>query len=195
MIYLLAGLFVFFGAHAYATFRPRQPVTGPPARLGERGYKGLFSVVAVAGLVLVIWGYAEARPSLIVWQPPTWTRYLNILLQLIAFPVLFAAYTPTGHIKKSVKHPMLVGVKIWALGHLLANGELNSILLFGSFLAYGVLDRIILKKRGDMGPTADVQPNITGDLLAVFLGVGLWIAMIFGLHQIVFGMPVLTPVA
>jgi uncharacterized membrane protein len=132
------------------------------------------------------------RPSAVLWLPPVWTSHLNIAVQLAAFIILFAAYTPTGYIKKTLKHPMLVGIKLWALGHLLANGELNSILLFASFLAYAVIDRVALKKRGDNGPLPGTVPNITGDVLAVSLGAGFWAAMVFGLHQILFGMVVLT---
>ena len=96
---------------------------------------------------------------------------------------------PAGHIKKTLKHPMLVAVKLWALGHLLANGELNSIILFGSFLAYGVIDRIAVKKRGDNGPPADLKPNVMGDVLSVVVGLGVYAAIAFWLHPILFGVP------
>ena len=107
-------------------------------------------------------------------------------------PILVAAYVPAGYIKKTLKHPMLVAVKVWALGHLLANGELNSILLFGSFLAYGVFDRIMLKKRGDNGLPPDAKVSVMGDVLAVLIGLIIWGAMIFGLHEILFGRPVIA---
>jgi uncharacterized membrane protein len=98
---------------------------------------------------------------------------------------------PTGHIKKAVKHPMLLAVKIWATGHLLANGELNSVLLFGSFLAYGVLDRIAVKKRGDNGPGPDVKANVMGDVGAVVVGLGAYAAIAHWLHPILFGVSAL----
>ncbi|MGB3627167.1 MAG: NnrU family protein [Henriciella sp.] len=192
MIFLIAGLIVFFGPHLFSTFRSREPGKDLRARLGQGPYMGLYSLVAIAGLALIVYGYGAMRPAAIIWQPPVWTTHLNIVIQLLAWPIIFAANLPTGYIKKTLKHPMLVGVKLWAVGHLLANGELNSIILFGAFLAYAVIDRIAVKKRGDNGPPASVQPNVTGDILAVVIGVGLWAAMIFGLHRILFGMPVLA---
>lgn len=191
MIYLLAGLLIFFGSHLFATFRSHAPERDIRRRMGEGPYMGLFSLAAIAGLVLIVIGYGAMRPAMVVWSPPVGLKHLNVLLQLIAFVILFSAYVPTGHIKKTMKHPMLVGVKVWAAGHLLANGELNSIILFGSFLAYAVIDRIVLKKRGDNGPPADVQPNIMGDILAVVIGGGFWAAMLFWLHPILFGVPAL----
>lgn len=191
MIYLLAGLVVFFGAHLYTTFRSREPGKGLRDALGYGPYMGLYSLASVAGIALMAYGYGDMRPAALIWSPPVWTKHLNILIQLVAFIILMAAYTPTGHIKKALKHPMLVGVKLWSVGHLLANGELNSIILFGSFLAYAVIDRIALKKRGDNGPGADVQPNLMGDGLAVAIGAGVWLALLLWLHPILFGMPAL----
>ncbi|WP_300379034.1 NnrU family protein [Henriciella sp.] len=191
MGYLLAGLVLFFGAHLFTTFRSRAPGEDLRTRLGEGPYMGLYSLVAIAGVILIAFGYDAMRPAMLVWQPPVWTKHFNILIQLFAFMILFAAYTPSGHIKKTLKHPMLVGVKLWAAGHLLANGELNSILLFGSFLAYAIIDRVMLKKRGDNGPPAEVKAKLSGDLVAVAAGLGFWLVLIFWLHPILFGVPVL----
>ena len=187
MIYMIAGLALFFGSHLYTTFRSRAPGRDLRARLGYGPYMGLYSLVAIAGIALIAVGYDAMRPAAIIWAPPVWTKHLNVTIQLLAFVILFAAYTPTGHIRKTLKHPMLVGVKLWSLGHLLANGELNSIILFGSFLAYAVIDRIMLKKRGDNGPPADV----TGDALAVVIGGGFWLVMLLWLHPVLFGVPAL----
>ncbi|MEQ9315682.1 MAG: NnrU family protein [Henriciella sp.] len=192
MIYLIAGLVVFFGPHLFSTFRSREPGKNIRSKMGEGPYMGLYSLIAVAGVALMAYGYGEMRPSTILWQPPVWTKHLNLTLQLIAWPAIIAANTPTGYIKKTLKHPMLVGIKVWALGHLLANGELNSIILFGAFLAYAVIDRIVVKKRGDNGPPADLKPNVMGDIIALVIGLGIWAAMVFGLHQILFGMPART---
>lgn len=194
MLLLLAGLVVFFGPHFYSTFRSRETGKSLASKLGYGPYMGLYSLVAIAGVALIAIGYGDTRSLGSLWYPPVWTRHLNILIQFIAYICVFAAYVPTGHIKKTLKHPMLVGVKLWTLGHLLANGEINSIILFGSFLAYAVIDRIALKKRGDNGPPADVRPNILGDVLAVVLSGAFWLAMVFGLHRILFGMPVLATV-
>ena len=191
MIYMIAGLALFFGSHLYTTFRSRAPERDIRARLGYGPYMGLYSLVAIAGIALIAIGYDAMRPAAIIWVPPVWTKHLNITIQLLAFIILFAAYTPTGHIKKTLKHPMLVGVKLWSAGHLLANGELNSIILFGSFLAYAVIDRIMLKRRGDNGPPADLTPKLMGDGLAVLIGGGFWLAMLLWLHPVLFGVPVL----
>ncbi|WP_290755206.1 NnrU family protein [Henriciella sp.] len=192
MIYLLAGLVIFFGAHIYSALRTRAPERRIETRLGEGPFKGLYSLVAIAGFVLIVWGYGAMRPAPIIWQPPVWTAHLNILFQLIAMPILVAAYVPAGHIKKTLKHPMLVAVKIWAVGHLLANGELNSIILFGSFLAYAVFDRIMVKKRGETGLPAGAKVSVMNDAIAVLIGLVIWGAMIFGLHAILFGQPVIA---
>ncbi|WP_084396832.1 NnrU family protein [Henriciella aquimarina] len=191
MVYLIAGLVLFFGCHLFSSFRSRAAGRDLRVRMGYGPYMGLYSLVAVAGLVLIVIGYGAMRPSMVVWSPPVGLKHLNVLIQLFAFVILFAAYTPTGRIKKTLKHPMLVGVKLWATGHLLANGELNSIILFGSFLAYAVIDRIAVKKRGDNGPPADVKPALMGDVFAVAIGTGLWVAMLLWLHPILFGMPAL----
>lgn len=191
MIYLVAGLLVFFGPHLFSAFRSREPGKDLRAKLGYGPYMGLYSLAAIAGIALIAYGYGAMRPATVIWTPPTWTVHLNLLIQLIAWPILFSAYTPTGYIKTTFKHPMLVGVKFWAVGHLLANGELNSIILFGSFLVYAIIDRIAVKKRGDMGPPPHTRPNPLGDGLALLLGIGFWLAMMFGLHRILFGMPVM----
>ncbi|RIJ22359.1 NnrU family protein [Henriciella barbarensis] len=192
MVYLLAGLALFFGAHIYSALRTRAPERRIEARIGAGPFKGLYTLVAIAGLVLIVWGYGAMRPAAIIWQPPVWTVHLNILIQLIAMPILIAANLPPGYIKKTLKHPMLVAVKVWAIGHLLANGELNSILLFGSFLAYAVFDRIMVKKRGETGLPAEVRVSVMSDVIAVLIGLIIWGAMIFGLHEILFGQPVIA---
>lgn len=191
MLYLLAGLVLFFGPHLFSAFRSREAGNNLRTKLGYMPYMGLYSLVAIAGIALIAIGYGETRSLGSLWYPPVWTKHLNILIQFFAFACVFASYTPTGYIKKTLKHPMLVGVKFWSVGHLLANGEVNSIILFGSFLAYAVIDRIAVKKRGDNGPPASVKPNVIGDVLAIVLSAIFWGAMVFGLHRILFGMPVL----
>ena len=189
MTYLLAGLVLFFGPHLFSAFRSRAPGRDLRQKLGYGPYMGLYSLLTIAGFVLIIYGYGAMRPSAVIWVPPVWLKHVNMLFQLLALPILVAAYMPAGHIKKTLKHPMLVAVKLWALGHLLANGELNSIILFGSFLAYGVIDRIAVKKRGDNGPPADLKPNVMGDVLSVVVGLGVYAAIAFWLHPILFGVP------
>ena len=191
MTYLILGLIIFFGAHLFTSFRSRAPGRDIKAKLGYGPYMGLYSLVSVIGLGLIVWGFGAARPAPVLYVPPTGLAHLNLALMLPAMILLAAAYTPTGRIKKAVKHPMLVAVKIWALGHLLANGELNSVLLFGSFLAYGVIDRIAVKKRGDNGPGPDAAVSAMGDIAAVLIGAGAYAALLLWLHPILIGVPAL----
>lgn len=191
MTYLILGLIIFFGAHLLSAFRSRAPGRDIKAKLGYGPYMGLYTLVSVIGLGLIVWGFGAARPAPILYVPPAGLAHLNLALMLPAMILLAAAYTPTGRIKKAVKHPMLVAVKIWALGHLLANGELNSVLLFGSFLAYGVIDRIAVKKRGDNGPRPDAPVSAMGDLAAIVIGAGAYAALLFWLHPILIGVPAL----
>lgn len=191
MTYLILGIIIFFGAHLFSAFRSRAPGKDLKARLGHGPYMGLYSLVSVVGLGLMIWGFGAARPAPVLYTPPAGLAHLNLALMLPAMILLAAAYLPTGRIKKAAKHPMLAAVKLWAFGHLLANGELNSVLLFGSFLAYGVIDRIALKKRGDIGPGSDAPVSAIGDIGAVVIGAGAYAAILFWLHPIITGMSAL----
>ena len=187
MVYLVSGLVIFFGTHFFSAYRSREPGKDIREKMGQGPYMGLYSLVSLAGFALIVWGYGAARPAPVLYVPPSWFAHINLVLMLFAMVFLAAAYMPTGHIKKAVKHPMLLAVKVWATGHLLANGELNSVLLFGSFLAYGVLDRIAVKKRGDNGPGPDVKANVMGDVGAVVVGLGAYAAIAHWLHPILFG--------
>jgi uncharacterized membrane protein len=187
MTYLILGLVIFFAGHLFSAFRSRAPGKDIKTRLGAGPYMGLYSLVSIAGFALIVWGYGAARPAPILYTPPAFLAHVNLLLMVFAMILLAAAYLPTGHIKKAVKHPMLAAVKVWALGHLLANGELNSVLLFGSFLAYGVIDRIAVKKRGDNGPGPEAAANVMGDVGAVAVGLIAYGAIAFYLHPILFG--------
>lgn len=191
MTYLVLGLVVFFGTHLFTTFRSRAPGKDLKVRMGPGPYMGLYSLAALAGFVLMVWGYGEARSAGGLGYPPAALRHLNLVLMPFAMIALVAAYAPAGHIKKMLKHPMLVAVKIWAVGHLLANWEWNSIFLFGSFLAYAVIDRIQLKRRGDNGPPADAPVNVMGDVAAVVIGLGAYAAILVWLHPVLFGVPAL----
>lgn len=191
MIYLILGLIIFFGAHLFSAFRSRAPGKDLREKLGQGPYMGLYTLVSVIGLGLFLWGFGAMRPAPILYMPPAGLAHLNLVLMLPALILLAAAYTPTGRIKKAVKHPMLLAVKIWALGHLLANGELNSVILFGSFLAYAVIDRIALKKRGDIGPGPDATVSTMGDIAAVVIGVGAYVFLLFWFHPILTGVSAL----
>ncbi|WP_112663620.1 NnrU family protein [Microvirga flavescens] len=189
MTLLVLGLVVFLGIHAFTMAR------GARARLiaaiGEGPYKGLYSVVSLIGLALIIVGFGQYRQAgyIPVWEPPVWTRHLALLLVWIAFICLASAYFP-GRIKARLKHPMLASVKIWAFAHLLANGDLGSILLFGSLLAWAVIARISAKNRTDVA--APVEPRGFGnDALAVAVGTVAYVVFAVWLHPWLIGVPVL----
>jgi len=186
-----AGLFLFFGTHLFTTFRRRGERT-IALRMGKGPYMGLYSLLTVAGFVAMVWGYAYIKPGWIqLGIPPEWTRHITMALMLPAMILIVAAYMrPIGFIKKAVKHPMLAAVKLWALGHMLVNWDLSSVILFGSFLAYGAIDRIALKRRGDVG-AANANPKVLGDLLSIAVGVALYLLLVYQLHGDLFGANVL----
>lgn len=191
MTYLIIGLIIFFGAHLFTSFRSRAPGRDLKEKIGYGPFMGLYSLVSLIGFGLIVWGFGASRPAPILYVPPVGLAHLNLALMLPAMILLVATYLPTGRIKKATKHPMLVAVKTWALGHLLANGELNSVLLFASFLAYGVLARIALKKRGENGPPKDASVSVMGDVGAVVIGSALYVVILLWLHQVLTGVPAL----
>lgn len=191
MLYLILGLVIFLGVHSVEivspTFRSRAV-----ARLGEGPYKGIYSLLSIVGFVLLIWGYGVARQHpILVYAPPLWMRHLTLLLMLPVFPLLLAAYLP-GRIKAAVKHPMLIAVKVWAFAHLLANGMLADVLLFGGFLIWAVADRISVKRRAVVRPVPGPPPGKFNDLIAVAGGLALYVVFMFWLHLKLIGVPLLT---
>ena len=187
MTLFLLGLAIFFGAHLFSAIRSREPDKDIKTRLGYGPYMGLYSLVSLVGLVLLIYGYGATRGAGVLYVPPTWMAHLNLVLMIPALILLVASQIPTGRLKQMTKHPMLLSVKLWAVGHLLANGELNSVILFGSFLAFAVFDRIMVKRRGDIGPGPDAATNSTMDVIAVIGGFAVWAVFLFWLHPILFG--------
>jgi uncharacterized membrane protein len=188
MTILIAGLVLFLGAHTFTTLREARGAA--LLRLGEGPYKGLYSLVSAVGLVLIVWGFARYRDAgyIPVWTPPGWLHPVTLILMWLSFVALAAAYSPAGRIKGTMRHPMLVGIKAWALAHLLVNGDLGSLVLFGAFLAWAVYDRIAVKKRGDAG--APSSPDLTaGDAIALVVGSAAYAAM-FWLHPWLFGVPI-----
>ena len=154
LLVMILGLILFLGVHTLTTQRKlRAQVIGAT---GEGGYKIGYSLVSFAGLALIIWGFANYRATgwIDVWNPPTAFKHITVALMLPAVIMVVASYI-RGRIYTTLKHPMLTGIKLWAAAHLLANGDLGSIILFGSFLAWAVYDRISLKSRTDAGATAD----------------------------------------
>lgn len=185
MSVLIIGLALFLGVHLLTTLRgARAAVIG---RLGEGGYKGLYSLVAAAGLILIFIGFGSYRSAgyIQVWNPPfSLFHPIALFLLWFAFVALTATYAPPSRIKSLLRHPMLVAVKAWALSHLLVNGDLGSMLLFGSLLAWVIYDRIAVKRRGDTG-AAPVGWSIN-DLMVVGLGTAAYVAM-FWLHDSLIG--------
>ena len=187
---LILGLAVFLATHVFVSFREaRASVIG---RVGLPLYRGLFAIVSLVGLALIIWGYAQYRAHDLIqlWSPPAFMRHISAGLVLFAVIFVVAAFVPS-HIKTRLKHPMLAGVKTWALAHLLSNGDLGSILLFGTFLAWGVYARIAAKRRGDIGAAAKPAPDgWTNDIIVVVLGAAIFLALGFWFHPYVIGAPV-----
>jgi len=189
---LVLGLVIFLGMHCFSMARASRAAV--IERVGEGAYKGIYSLLSVVGIVLIAVGYGQYRAGgyIPVWDPPVWTRHLALLLVWVAFVCVAAAYLP-GRIKARLKHPMLAGVKIWALAHLLANGDLGSILLFGSILAWAVAARISVKRRdvaAQHGGTA-APAGWRNDILAVVIGTAIYLAFVFWLHPWLIGVPVL----
>jgi len=185
---MMLGLAVFIGMHLVTTQRDQRAAL--IARMGEGGYKGLYSAVSIVGVVLIAWGFGRYRATgwIDVWYPPLWTRHVTVALMWIASIVLVAAYSP-GRIKATLKHPMLVGVKLWAAAHLMSNGDLGSIVLFGSILAWAVFDRISLKHRTDPGGPPIPVGGLRQDIIAVVGGTILYLLLGFLFHPWVVGVP------
>jgi len=188
MLTLVAGLVLFLGIHGVAIinepWRDRMA-----ARMGEIAWKSLYGVVALAGLILIIQGYSAARfEPMVLYSPPTWLRHLTFPVLLLVFPLLFAAYFP-GRIKAAVKHPMLLAVKLWALTHLIANGTLADVLLFGAFLAWAVVEWVSLERRAPR--TVPVAAALKrNDLIAVLGGLVIYVVFAAWLHEVLIGVPV-----
>lgn len=181
MTYLILGLAIFLGVHSVEIFSPTFR-SNAVARMGEGAYKGIYSLLSIAGFVLLVWGYGIARQDpILVYAPPLWMRHVTALLMLPVFPLLLAAYLP-GRIKTAVKHPMLASIKLWALAHLLANGMLADLLLFGGFLIWAVADRISVKRRPVVRPVPGPPPMKYNDLIAVVGGLALYVAFVLWLH-------------
>jgi uncharacterized membrane protein len=184
----IIGLIIFLGAHVFVTMRDHRAKL--IAKIGEWPYRGLFSLVAILGLVLICYGFATYRAAgfIVVWNPPAWTRHIVVALMWPASIMVAAAYIP-GDIKRVLKHPLLVGVKTWAFAHLCANGDLGGMILFGSILAWAVYDRITLKRRSDAGSPPIPVGGGKNDIIAVVVGTIIYLALGFVFHPAVIGVP------
>lgn len=189
MMALILGLVIFLGVHLL----PTNPALrdGLVARFGIGGYKAIFAILSLAGFIITVLGYHKMQlhpgKNPILYDPPVWMRHITLALMLPAMILLVASNVPS-RIRNAVRHPQLMALKLWSLGHLLANGDLASLLLFGSFLAYAVYDLVSVKKRGALGPLGTRQPgSIMNDVLVVVIGVALYAALLFGGHQWLIG--------
>ena len=182
MAMLIAGLLLFIGAHSTRIFADDWRST-MIARLGEKPWKGLISVLSLAGFVLMIVGYDAARSAPVpIYAPPTGLRHLAVLLMLIASILLVAAYVPRNSLKAKMGHPMVLSVKTWAFAHLLANGTLADLLLFGSFVIWAVLDFRASRRRDRANGTLYPEGAIGNTLVTVVLGAAVWAVFAFWLH-------------
>lgn len=182
MSVLILGLLIFLGVHSLRVFaddwRDRQL-----ARLGEARWKGLFALVSLLGFVLTCWGFGLARQHpVLLYVPPLAARHLNALFTLIALVLVAAAYVPRNHLKAKLGHPMLLGVKVWAFGHLLATGMLHDVILFGAFLAWAVVLFIVSRRRDRAAGTVYPTGTLRGDAVVAVLGIAIWAAFAMKLH-------------
>ncbi|KAA0010006.1 NnrU family protein [Billgrantia pellis] len=188
MLVMILGLLIFLGSHSLRIVAEDWR-TAQIQRLGEKRWKALFSLVAVIGLALAIWGYGRMRLDPVwVWSPPVGLRHLVALLMIPAFILLVAAYVPRNHIKAKLGHPMVLAVKVWAFAHLLANGRLGDIVFFGAFLLWAVLDFRTARRRA---PAPEVTPRMSGTLITFAVGLAVYYLFAFHLHVWVTGVPVM----
>ena len=188
MILLLIGLALFLGLHSVRIFAEDWRLELIATR-GENTYKGLYSILSLAGLVLIVMGYSQTRlDPVFIWNPPVAMSHVAALLTLIAFVLVAAAYVPSNHIKTAVGHPMVLGVKLWAFAHLLANGRLGDMILFGAFLAWAVVDYINSRKRDRAtGVVYATMPGIARDAAVVVVGVSAWLVFALWAHRLLIG--------
>ena len=184
MTLLLCGLFLFIATHSVRIFA--EPLrTTLVTRMGEWPYKGVLAVLSLLGFWLLLTGYAQARlETWVVWTPPAFLRHIMWLLMLFALVLLVAAYVPRNHLKKRLKHPMVLSVKVWALAHLLVNGQMHQMVLFGAFLVWAVLNFRAARKR-DAPEAPPAQWLAT--LLCLVIGGAAWAALLWRLHAEWFG--------
>jgi len=189
LLVMILGLVLFLGVHTLTT--QREARARVIATSGEGGYKVGYALVSLVGLALIVWGFAHYRAMgrIEVWHPPTVLKHIAVALMLPAVILVAAAYI-RGRIYTALKHPMLSGVKLWAAAHLISNGDLGGIILFGAFLGWAVFDRISLKRRADAGGPPIPVGGWGNDLIAVAVGIVAYLALVFAFHPVVIGVPV-----
>lgn len=187
LTYLIAGLVLFLGVHSTRVFA-NDWRTRTLARVGEKPFKGIYALLSITGFVLLVWGYGQARQQgVMLWMPPAAMRHLAALLTLVAFVLLAAAYVPGNQIKAKLHHPMVLGTKVWALAHLLANGSLADTVLFGSFLVWSVLLFAASRRRDRREQTVYAAGTAGATVITVAVGVVAWAVFAFWLHRVLIG--------
>ena len=187
MTQLIAGLLLFLGVHSVRIvadgFR-----TAQIARLGANGWKGLYTVASSAGFALIVWGYGLARQqSVVLWPSPTWLRHVAALLTLVSFVFITAAYVPGNGVKARLHHPMVLGVKVWAFAHLIANNTLADLLLFGSFLIWTVFSFRAAMARDRASGTAYAAGSLSRTVVTLAIGSAAWAGFAFWGHAALIG--------
>ena len=182
MTQLTLGLLIFLGAHSTRIFADDWR-TQQMARLGENRWKGLYALVSLIGFGLIVWGYDQTRTTPIdLWNPPIWTRHLASLLTVPAFVLLVAAYVPGSRIRMLLGHPMIAGVALWAFAHLLSNGRLGDVMLFGAFLLWALLDFTASRRRDRAAGTRYPAGTLARDGLVLVIGLVAWVAFVKMVH-------------
>jgi uncharacterized membrane protein len=184
---LIIGLYIFLFVHVLPLLAPRWRER-QIARWGERRWKGLFALVALIGFVLLCWGFGLARQQpLMLYAPPAALDHANALFTLLAFVLVAAAYVPRNHLKAKLGHPMLLGVVVWASGHLMATGMLHDVVLFGAFLSWALLMAVALRQRDRVTGVRYPAGTWAGDALALAIGGGAWLVFALWLHRWLIG--------
>lgn len=187
MIMLVLGVLLFLGVHSVRIFADGWRAT-QIEKLGGGAWKGIVAGISLLGLVLIVWGYGAARMDPVwLWSSPTWTRHLAALLTVPAFVLLVAAYFPGSNIRAKLGHPMLLAVKIWAFAHLIANGTLADLILFGSFLVWAIANFAVSRRRDRLTGVQRTGGRVMADVQVVVLGIISWALFAMFLHKALIG--------
>ena len=192
MAYLILGLILFLGTHSIRIFaeswREKQI-----SKWGEQAWQGVYSLISIVGFILLIWGFSQAWSETdLLWNPPIWTKYLAALFTLISFIFFAAAYVPGTKIKAKLGHPMILGVKLWAFAHLISNGSVADIVLFGSFLIWAILDFRASRRREKIAKDIPIFIGYKRDIMVIIIGGIAWGIFAFYLHGLLIGVKPLT---
>ena len=190
MFVMIAGLVLFLGTHSVRVFADDWRA-GQIAARGENVWKGIYTVIALAGLVLIVWGYGLAREAPVpVWDPPLWLRHVTLTLNAVAFFLAAQNAGPVGPVTARLGHPMVLAAKVWAIAHLMSNGTLADIILFGSILAWAVADFSAAKRRDRQAGTVRIAGPWRNDLIPGAVGLALWAVFVLGMHEWLIGVSV-----